>query len=141
MNPIWRRLDAIAGVAVQRTFAEIIRITPRVSASDYVAASPDATRPIVELRAVFSEETSAENLRGQRVSGESRGTTQMVSHQSAIQIMASEYARLALLGFELADGDLITLIQRPGCPSYSINLADQLDTGDVILYLSPEKAP
>lgn len=138
MNLNWRRLDALAGAAVQRVFAERIRITPRTAASDYVAASPDLTRQPVLVMAVFSEETSAENLRGQRLSGESRGTTQMVSSQSAVQIMA---AQAALIPYELGDDDLVTLVDRPDAPTYSINLADPLDGGDLTLYLSPEKAP
>lgn len=138
MNINWRRLDAITGAAVQRTFAELIRITPLTSASDYVAPSPDPDRLPVDLLAVFSEETSAENLRGQRVSGESRGTTQIISSQSAVQIMA---AQAALIPYELSGNDLVTLLGRPGLPTYSINLADPLDGGDLTLYLSPEKAP
>lgn len=127
----------MAGAAVQRTYAELVRITPRRAASDYVAVSPDPTFPEVELRAVFSEETSAENLRGQRLSGESQGTTQVVSSQSAIQIMASEVA--LRLRYPIKRGYLVTLLTRHCEPTYTVNLADPLDTGDLVLYLSPER--
>lgn len=136
MNPIWQRLDALAGAAVNGVWGEDIRITPRTRASDYVGAQPDQNRPIREVRAVFAEETKSDDLRGQRLSGEGRGTTEIASSPSTLQIMAAEAAKI---GFDLQKADLITLIQRPGQPSYSIVLADPLDCGDIVLILAREK--
>lgn len=136
MNPIWRRLDASAGAAVQRLYAENIRVTPRIAASDYAAALPDASRPTVELRAVYAEETKQVDLRGQRLTGESRGTTNIINLGPSVQIMAAEF--VARLGYEPRAGDLVTLLDRSG-QTFAVSMPDMLDTGDLVLYLSPEK--
>ena len=134
MGSIWQRLDALAGRAANGVFGEPVKITPRL-ANEYVAARPDATRQEATVQGIFSLEPSSDDLRGQRISGESRGALRMTFAEAIVQFTAAEVAKI---GFGMQTPDLITLIKRPGCPTYAIEHVEPLDSGDLVVYLTKE---
>lgn len=134
----WQRLDALAGAAVNRVYSDVVRITPRIAASEYIAASPDPDFEPEEIKAVFALSPGTDDLRGARISGETRGVSRAVFAEASIQIMA---AVAATIGFKPKTGDLIQLIERPGSPAYSVEHPETLDCGDVVLWLTKEKQP
>jgi hypothetical protein len=132
----WQRLDAIAGAAVNSVFSEQVRITPRTAASEYLAALPDPDRAVVVVKAVFALGPEIDDLRGSRLSGETRGVARAVFADASIQITS---AIAATIGYEPKKGDLIELIERPGSPSYCIEHVDPLDCDDLVVWLTKEK--
>jgi len=134
MGSIWQRLDALAGRAANAVFSEAVRIMPRL-ANEYIASQPDASRQEATVRGIFSLEPSTDDLRGQRISGESRGALRMVFAEAVIQITAAE---AALIGFMPVKSDLIKLIDRPGCMTYAVEHVEPFDSGDIALYLTKE---
>lgn len=138
MNPIWQRLDGLAGAAVTAVFAERVRISPRIAASQYLAAAPDGARGEVIIKAVFTLGPETDDLRGQRVSGEGRGTTRITVSEASLQITASQ---AALIGYALAKDDLIRLPDRAGASAYAIEHVDLLNCGDLVVSLVAEKPP
>ncbi len=134
MGAIFQRLDELAGRATDRVYGETIMVSPRI-ANEYIAAQPDIARPVKEVRGIFSLEPSTDDLRGQRVSGESRGAIRMVFAEAVIQLRAAE---VELLNYEPVKPDLITLIDRKSLPTYAVEHVEPLDNGDLVLYLTKE---
>ena len=137
MSNIWSRLDTLAGSAVNRTFSENVLITPRTGLSDYIAAGPDASRPAMTVAGVPSFEPDAEDLRGQRNSGDNRGTTRIANSMFSVQIMA---AVVATIPYELMRGDRVDLADRGAGHRFAIDHVDTLDCGDLVLHLTKEIA-
>lgn len=131
MTP-WRRLDALAGRAVNRLHGEIVAVQPVIHC-DYTGGKPDTDRPGKEIRAVFSLEFTAEDLRGQRLKGEFAGVGRFALGETGLHIMATEYAAL---GYEIRRGDRITMTARDGRPAYVVSAAHPLGEGDVLLILT-----
>ena len=127
-------LDALASGAVMQGFGEEAVLIPR-RGSQYVEAAADADRMSVKVRGIFSALAASSDLRGQSRGGEFKGTTRMVSEQSAFWIAA---AQLANLGFRPAKGDLLRLPERCGSPSYAIAAIHPTSMGDLNLLLVRE---
>lgn len=134
MNPIWQRLDAIAGAAVNAVYGEAVRIKPRKS-NEYVEAGPDLDRVEANVVGVFADEPSVDDLRGQRISGESRGVVQAKFAQASVQIMAAEVAKIVSLPVE---GDSVVLPSRLPPLKFNLERSEKLDCGDLVLYLTRE---
>lgn len=138
MNPIWHRLDELAGAAVNGVFAEDVRITPRIAGNEYSAAVPDAARAEITIKAIPAYEPGTDDLRGQRNSGDSRGTSRISVSTFSLQITAAE---LAKIGWEIGKNDLMTLTSRAEAPTFAVEHIDPLDCGDVRVFITKEKNP
>ena len=75
-------LDALASGAALEGFGEEAVLIPR-RGSQYVEATADADRMAVRVRGIFSALAATADLRGQSRGGEFKGTTRIVSEQSA----------------------------------------------------------
>ena len=127
-------LDAMASGAAVEVFGEESVLTPRQPVQ-YVETSADAERMSVRVRGVFSACSSTADLRGQGRGGEFKGTTRLVSEQSAFWIAA---AQVAELGFRPAKGDLLRFPERPGSPCFAIVAVHPTSMGDLNLLLVRE---
>jgi hypothetical protein len=127
-------LDALASNAALEGFGEDAVLIPR-RGSQYAEAAADADRMAVKVRGIFSALAATSDLRGQSRGGEFKGTTRMVSEQSAFWIAA---AQVAELGFRPARGDLLRLPERCGSQSYAIAAIHPTSIGDLNLLLVRE---
>jgi hypothetical protein len=127
-------LDALASDAALEGFGEEAVLVPR-RGNQYVEATADADRMAVRAKGIFSALAAPSDLRGQSRGGEFKGTTRMVSEQSAFWIAA---AQVAELGFRPTKGDLLKLPERCGSPSYAIAAIHPTSMGDLNLLLVRE---
>jgi hypothetical protein len=127
-------LDALASGAAIEGFGEEAVLIPR-RGSQYVEAATDDDRMAVKVSGIFSALAALSDLRGQSRGGEFKGTTRMVSEQSAFWIAA---AQVANLGFRPAKGDLLRLPERCGSPSFAIAAIHPTSMGDLNLLLVRE---
>ncbi|WP_395661513.1 hypothetical protein [Aestuariivirga sp.] len=134
MTSAFDALDALASDAALEGFGEEAVLIPR-RGSQYAEAAADADRMAVKVRGIFSALAATSDLRGQSRGGEFRGTTRLVSEQSAFWIAA---AQVAELGFRPAKGDLLRLPARCGSPSYAIAAIHPTSMGDLNLLLVRE---
>jgi hypothetical protein len=134
MNPLWDRLDALAGQATTSFFGTDCRITPRIE-SEYAGARPDPGREPQTVRGIFSLKPAIQDVRGQRIQGEFAGTTMMVESDAQVQISAAEAAKV---GYLPKAGDRAFFPYVPAHQVYSIAVVHVVDCGDLLLLLNKE---
>lgn len=132
------RLDALAGGACDRAFGEGVVITPRRAGGRNSAPSNDAGRPARTTRGTFAVVPDDPALFEARQAGTNAlGMTKLSLPGAYLDMTA---AAVAALGWRLAKGDLVTLYERPGAPTYAVSFIAELDTGAVTLHLGKEPA-
>lgn len=134
MSSVFDTLDAEASEVVADAFGEGAILIPRRN-NQYVEAAADVERLAVAVRGVFSGAAAVSDLKGQARGGDFPGTTRIVAEQTAFWIAA---AQVAALGFRPAKGDLLTLPERSGHPSYAIAAVHPTSMGDLNLLLVRE---
>ena len=126
--------DQASSTAVVSAFGEQALISPRVS-SAYVERTPDDDREAQSVWGVFSARSAKSDLRGQSRGSELGGTTRLTTAQSEFWI-ASDQA--AALGFRPQKGDLLSLPNQPGVPTFAISAVEPTNLGDLNLLLVRE---
>lgn len=134
MTSAFDNLDALASAAAVDGFGEEAVLIPRRN-GQYVEATAEADRMAVPVRGIFSALAASSDLRGQSRGGGFTGTTRVLSEQTAFWLAA---AQVAELGFRPAKGDLVTLPERSGGPSYAIAAIHPTSMGDLNLLLVRE---
>jgi hypothetical protein len=127
------RMDA----AVDRLNAEAIRIEP-MAGGRVSAASADPARPARDVMAtVMREPVEDIALSGRRGGTAALGPTKVESDGETVQLSP---AIAAGLGYDLADGDHVVLLARPGLPRRRVNKPPHVDErGLVTLTVGPLK--
>ena len=134
MSSPFDALDALASDAAVAGFGEEAVLIPR-RGNQYVEAAADADRMAVKVRGIFSALAAPSDLRGQSRGGEFKGTTRVLSEQTAFWIASDQ---IAALGFRPAKGDLLRFPERCGSPSYAIAAIHPTSMGDLNLLLVRE---
>ena len=128
----WGRLDALAGRAVARLHSEAVTVLPSLK-TPYAEAASDPARPSKAIRAMFTQEFTVEDLRGQRLKGEFAGVGRAALGATCLQILSDVYGGL---GYALRSGDRIALSGRTGSPTYAVSAVHPIDGGDVLIVLT-----
>lgn len=127
------RMDA----AVDRLHAERVRIEP-MAGGRVSAASADPARPARDIMAtVMREPVEDIALAGRRGGTAALGPTKVESDGETVQLSA---AVAASLGYALAKGDAVVLLDRPGAPRRNVTMPPHVDErGLVTLTVGPLK--
>ena len=129
MAPPWKRLAAHAGRVVDRLHGECVAVQPIIK-SDYTEAAPDPNRAPKTVRGVFSLEFATSDLRGQRLKGEFAGVGRAVVGATCLKITAEDYAAV---GYEIKDGDHLTMTEQDDQPVYTVSVNHPLGTGRLLV--------
>lgn len=133
MSSPFDALDAELSRAVMGTFGETIaaQLRPRTRSEYAEAADPD--RAARNIRGVFTEGHADAQLRGASTGAEFTGATRLSVHMAEFFLPASE---LALVPYEIRQGDELAFPSRPGAPVFSVSDMQRGDTGDLNLILA-----
>lgn len=130
-------LDAAASVAVVSAYGEQAVLRPRRS-EQYVERAADADRNGAIVSGIFSARPTSFDLHGQARGAELDGTTRVNAAGSEFWV-ARDQAKA--LPFSPAKGDLLTLPDRPGSPTYAISAIQPTSMGDIAFLLVREDQP
>lgn len=128
------RMVAVAHAAIANTFGETVRISPMVS-TEY-SEGADATRPVIEIRAVVALTPDVEAIGGARQGSKINSTTRFATRSASLWLSAAAYAGL---GYDVQRGDRVYLIERAAEPPYVLSREPtKTDRDDVHIHLVRE---
>lgn len=126
---------AAADAVVTGVFGDEVLITARVE-SEKRGFMLDPSRGERAVQGVFTLRTAPDRLGGTRQGTELQGMSTVAVAPAQVWFSAGE---LAAIGFVPRQGDLITLTQRPGRPSYAIAKRGPTDLDDATFPLTRER--
>jgi hypothetical protein len=138
MATAFERLAARLDAAVDRAYGERVRIEPR-GGGRISAGMADPSRPAREVTAtVVLDPSEIGTFSGRRSGTSAVGGTSVETLGPIVQISPSE---AAILGYTLAEGDYLVLIDRPDQPRRRILKPPQADErGLITLDIGPVAA-
>lgn len=134
--PPWHLLDRIAGRALDSTFGGRVRITPRNQAGQYDDPSIDPSRPEQVVLGHFARDPATGDFRGSVIGTEVRGGTRLSFNGETTVLWTG--AAYASIGYELRKGDILTFLDEPGEPAFSIVKDPHRQGQDVEINLAGE---
>ncbi|UYO50330.1 hypothetical protein KQX64_07080 [Rhodopseudomonas palustris] len=128
----WARLSR----QIDGYLGDTVLIVPRLR-GEYSEGPPDPDRPARTIKAVFSlrPEVEAAPIDLGRHGGRLQGASKVAIAPATLWIRAAVFAGL---GYELRQGDAVTLVELSGRPTYSVSRAVPNDVGDVTVILTDE---
>lgn len=127
-----------ADAVISGTFGEAILVTPRRSADgELKAQSADPDRAPTTVEGVFTLNGAADRLGGTRQGTELQGMSTVAVAAASVWFSADA---LDEIGYALQAGDLVTLTERPGRPTYAIAKRSPTDLDDSTFPLTRERS-
>jgi hypothetical protein len=126
--------DRLVSRAVGRAYEEAVLVSPRAS-TDH-ARAPDLSRPEQVITAIVSIGKADETLAATNSGGDFRKGRFVGVAESSVWISAAQWAAL---GYDLIEGDLLTLVDRADQPKFTVMLPGSSDLGDYSVTITAEE--
>ena len=121
-------LDAELSAVMEEEFGDMAVLSPRVK-SEYGAAQPDPDRPEQQVRGIYS---SGPVIR--KLDGDARGSQFHTRQASEVPTFWISAASFAALGYDVKDGDQLTISGR--AKVFRVVAIMATNCGDIELHLS-----